>query len=79
MKRQQQATRCTQEELAYLAHWESKGYRFERGEKPPMNTVTPPSLATRHPVLDALLGGLVLLAGFGSLVAFWLAKAAGLI
>lgn len=74
-----QATRCTQEELAYLAHWQSKGYRFKPCEKPPMNTVTPPSLATRHPVIDALLGGLILLAGFGSLVAYWLAKAAGLI
>lgn len=79
MKRRPQATRCTQQELAYLAHWQSKGYHFKPGEQIPLSTVTPPSFATRHPLLDALIGGLVLLAGLGSLVAIWMAKAAGLI
>lgn len=73
-----QATRCTQQELAYLAHWQSKGYRFKRGEPIPTSTMTPPSLATRRPILDAVLGGLVLLAGFGAMAGIWLAKAAGL-
>jgi hypothetical protein len=74
-----QATRCTQQELACLAHWQSKGYRFKPGEPIPTSTMTPPSFATRHPVLDALLGGMLLLIGFGSMAAIWFAKASGLI
>jgi hypothetical protein len=58
-----QATRCTQAELAYLAFWESKGYTIKPGEPVPLNTVTPPSFATRRPKIDAALSGLVLLVG----------------
>lgn len=73
-----QATRCTQEELAYLAYWQSKGFTFKRGEPIPLNTVTPPSLATRRPVLDAILALSSILTVL-ALAAGWLAKAAGLI
>lgn len=59
----EQATRCTQAELAYLAFWQSKGYTIKPGEPVPLNTLTPPSLATRRPKIDALLSGLVLLVG----------------
>jgi hypothetical protein len=73
-----QATRCTQQELAFLAYWQSKGYTFKRGDPVPLNTVTPPSLATRRPVLDVVLA----LAGIVTVLALagtWLAKAAGLL
>lgn len=63
-----QATRCTPAELAYIAYWQSKGYTIKPGEPVPLNTVTPPSLATRRPVIDAVLSGLVLLVGALALV-----------
>ncbi len=73
-----QATRCTRQELAYLTHWRSKGFMIGIDEPIPLNTVTPPSLATRRPVLDAVIGGLIIVA---VLVGFfyWLAKAAKII
>lgn len=58
-----QARRCTPQELAYLAYWRSRGYRIAVDEPIPLSTVTPPSLATRRPVLDALLGVLTLVGG----------------
>lgn len=73
-----QATRCTQAELAYLAFWQSKGYTIKPGEPVPLNTLTPPSLATRRPVLDAAIAGAIILAALG-MVGFWIGKAAGLI
>lgn len=74
----EQATRCTQAELAYLAFWESKGYTIKPGEPVPLNTLTPPSLATRRPVLDAAIAGAIILAAMG-MIGFWIGKAAGLI
>lgn len=74
-----QASRYTPEELAMLAYWESKGYTFRRGEKPPMNTITAPSFATRHPKADAILNGVVLILGGCALIAFCLAVGSGLI
>lgn len=37
-----QATKCTQQELAYLAYWQARGAKFGRDEKIPTSTCTPP-------------------------------------
>lgn len=74
----EQATRCTRADLAYLAYWQSKGYTIKPGEPVPLNTLTPPSLATRRPVLDAAIGGVIILAALG-MVGLWIAKAAGIV
>ena len=37
-----QATRCTQRQLAYLAHWQALGYTFGRDDVIPESTLTPP-------------------------------------
>lgn len=73
-----QATRCSQADLAYLAYWKAKGYDIKPGEPVPNNTLTPPSLATRRPVLDALLGVAIILAALG-MVGLWIAQAAGIL
>ena len=73
-----QATRCTQKQLAHLAHWQARGYTFGRNESAPESTLTPPSFATRHPILDALIGGMILLIGFGGMIAIWVSAGAGL-
>lgn len=72
-----QATRYTRKQLAYLAHWEAKGYTFAPGEMPPMNTLTPPSLATRRPILDAFAGGCIAVVAV-LMGCTWLAAGAGL-
>jgi len=73
-----QATRYTSQEWAYLAYWESRGYTFAPGEKPPTSTLTPPSLATRRPILDAVLGAAVLVIGVGGMLALWIEAGPGL-
>ncbi len=73
-----QATRYTPQQLAYLEHWEAKGYTFAPGELPPMSTLTPPSLATRSPKLDALTGALIIISVI-AIAGTWLGKAAGLL
>lgn len=73
-----QAIKATRKELAYLSHWRSKGFMIGVNDPIPMNTVTPPSFATRRPVLDAVIGGLIIIAvvcGLG----YWIATAAKLI
>lgn len=55
-----QATKTTRKQLAYLAHWQARGYTFKPGESAPENTTTPPSFATRHPIADAACGALML-------------------
>lgn len=69
-----QAKRCTRKELAYLSHWRRAGFVIGVNDPIPC-TVTPPSLATRRPALDAMLGGLIVLAAL-AMVGFWIAKAA---
>lgn len=71
------AKRCTQEEIAYLDHWRSKGYAPKIDDPIPMNTVTPPQFATRHPVLDALAGALIVVVVI-MLGGLWLAYVTGL-
>ena len=73
-----QATKCESKQLSYLSYWQSRGYRFKRGEKAPENTITPPSFASRHPVLDAVFGGLVLAIGAGGLVVAWVMAGSGI-
>ena len=73
-----QATRCTQKELAYLVYWQQRGYTFGPGEKPPTSTLTPPSMATRRPILDAVLGAAVLALGVGGMLTLWIEAGAGL-
>lgn len=72
---QPQATRHTQQELAYLAYWEARGYKFKRGEKPPLSTETPPLRAQEDSLFETALGSLILASIFGGLTVFWLLKA----
>jgi len=37
----------------------------------------PCQFAHRHPIVDAVIGSLVLLVGFGGMIAYWIAKGAG--
>lgn len=37
-----QATRCTQRQLAYLAHWQALGYTFDRYAVIPESTLIKP-------------------------------------
>lgn len=72
-----QAKRCTRKELAYLSHWRRNGYMLTVDETIPLSTLLRPSLATRRPILDALVGGLVIVACV-MLAGAWLGKAARL-
>jgi len=78
MKTKSCATKCTQRELAMLAYWQSRGIQIRRDQKIPLSTETPPSFATDHPVLDAMLGLGIIICIFSG-VAFWVATAAGLL
>ncbi|AFV50656.1 hypothetical protein G169_gp43 [Pseudomonas phage AF] len=71
-----QATRYTRKELAYLAYWEARGYRFKRGQKPPLSTDTPPGFAVSNPILDALCGLFIIVFVTG-LCFTWVYYAAG--
>lgn len=73
-----QAVRCTRKEARYLSHWRRHGFKIGINDQIPLSTVTPPSLATRRPVLDAFIGCLIIV-GALSLLGFWIAKAAKLI
>lgn len=73
-----QATRCTQKELAMLAYWQERGYDMRNNRTVPLATETPPSFAVDHPILDAMLGlGIIIMALSG--IAFWVATAAKLL
>lgn len=78
MKAKPQAVRCTRKELAFLRYWRGRGFKIGVNERIPLSTITPPSLATRRPVLDALIGiGTVLLVM--AMVGYWIASAAKII
>lgn len=72
-----QAKYCTHKELAYLSHWRRNGYLITIDEPIPLSTLHAPSLATRKPVVDALVGGLVVVSTL-LLAGAWLGKAAGI-
>lgn len=72
-----QAKRCTRKELAYLAYWRQQGYMLSIDEPIPLSTLTKPSFSTRRPILEAVLGGLIIV-GACALMAAWLGKAARL-
>lgn len=72
-----QAKRCTRKELAYLSYWRKNGYTLSIDEPIPLSTLTKPSFSTRRPILEAVLGGLMIIAVF-ILAAAWLGKAARL-
>jgi hypothetical protein len=72
-----QAKYCTTRELKMLTHWRSEGFQLGIDDPIPLSPLTPPSFATRRPVMDAFAGGciavLAVLAG-----CTWLAAGAGL-
>jgi hypothetical protein len=72
-----QATRLTEEQRAMFDYWTCKGHKFKAGEKPPASTHTPPSLATRCPVADALVGLFVIVFCM-FLLGMWVYYGAGL-
>lgn len=72
-----QAKRCTRKELSYLSHWRRNGFMLTIDEPIPLSTCTPPSMATRRPIVDALVGGLVVVSVV-ALAGAWLGKAAGI-
>lgn len=77
MKRPQ-AIRCTRKELAYLSYWRRHGVMIRVDEPIPLNTVTPPSFATRYPFRDAMLGAAIIIGCIGC-AGFWLGTAAGIL
>ena len=74
----QQAKKCTREEAAYLSYWRGRGFTISIDDEIPLNTVTPPSFATRRPVADALIGAAIIIIVCGLALA-WVASGAGLI
>lgn len=78
MKTRSCATRCTPKELAMLAYWQGRGIQIRRDQPIPLSTETPPSFATDHPVLDAMLGLGIIVMVIGGL-GFWVAAAAKLL
>lgn len=73
-----QATRVTQQQLAYLSYWQKLGYVFKCGDKIPESTLTPPGFAARRPLLDAAIGSLILAAFVGSMLGLWIKVGAGI-
>ena len=72
-----QAKYCTNKELAYLSHWRRNGYHLSIDDKIPLSTLTPPSFATRSPLLDAFAGGCIAVAAV-LMGCTWLAVGAGI-
>lgn len=72
-----QAKRCTRKELAYLSHWRRNGYLLGINDPIPLSTCTPPSFATRRPVLDAFAGGCIAVVAV-LMGCTWIAYGAGL-
>lgn len=58
-----QATKATPKQLAYLAYWQARGYRFGRYEAIPENTCITPSKWDRPRAIElvATLAALILL------------------
>lgn len=57
----QQATRCTQKQLAYLSYWQVRGHQFGRNEAIPENTAIPPRQMDRPCAIElAVTAGLLI-------------------
>ena len=65
-----QATRCTQRQLAYLAHWQALGYTFDRDAVIPESTSIRP-VAWNLPTRTALVVSAAML-----VVVYWILKVA---
>lgn len=72
-----QAKYCTLQEIRALTYWRKHGYMIGIDENIPLSMFTPPSLATRKPITEALVGGLLVVATI-LLAGAWLGKAAGI-
>jgi hypothetical protein len=72
-----QAKRCTRKELSYLTYWRQQGYMLSIDDPIPLSTLTKPSFSTRRPILEAILGALIIVSAM-ALTAAWLGKAARL-
>lgn len=48
----QQATRCSQKQLAYLSYWQSRGHQFGRDEEIPENTAILPRQMDRPRAIE---------------------------
>ena len=66
----QQATRCTQRQLAYLSHWQALGYHFDRDAVIPQDTRIAPD-AWRVPRRVELAATAITLVG--AYLAMWMA------
>ena len=64
-----QATRCTQRQLAYLAHWQALGYTFDRDAVIPESTLIKPD-AWNLPTRTVLAVSAVMLAAV-YLILWW--------
>lgn len=57
----QQATRCTQRQLAYLSYWRARGHQFGRNEAIPENTAILPCQMDRPRAIElAVTAGLLI-------------------
>jgi hypothetical protein len=74
-----QAKRCTEKELAYLAHWRGEGYMLTIDQTIPLNTMTPPvSKVQMRRKISGIVFGSLIIAGTLGLFGVWFGKAAGL-
>lgn len=60
----QQATRCTQKQLAYLSYWRARGYHFNRDEDIPERTCIPPHQMDRPRAIELAVTAGMLIAIF---------------
>lgn len=57
----QQATRCTQKQLEYLAYWQSRGHQFGRNDRIPESTSILPRQMDRPRAIElAVTAGLLI-------------------
>lgn len=62
-----QATRCTQKQLAYLAHWQALGYTFDRDAVIPESTLIKPDAWSLPRRVDLLVSAVMMAIVFGIL------------
>lgn len=57
-----QATKCTQKQLAYLAHWQALGYQFSHDERIPEDTCITPGGWDRPRAIELAVTAALLIA-----------------